>query len=572
MRLINVYTLDMEEYFDSNVPDYAILSHTWGQEELSLREWTMVTQSRKLDPGWLPESVGTLSHFLGISSLQEIEKKSGYSKIIACCEQAKRDNLHYAWADTCCIDKTSSAELSEAINSMFEWYKSSNVCYAYFSDVHTETAHSQGQMHLAIRNSRWFTRGWTLQEFLAPRRLAFFDSEWNFISFKADLVDLLGSVTGISSGYIDGTEDIRNASVAQRMSWASKRQTTRKEDIAYSLIGIFDVNMPLLYGEGDKAFLRLHEEIVRQSEDHSYLAWGFQMPLVRDFHGLFARSPAEFAGCADVLHEPRACEEGVTQMTNKGLQIRLLIYYQRNRMDHSHAILRCCGPKGMKLALPVGYGQLEGGAGVWRLPSGTPVALGERWGCPSDWTQKSFTVFMKRTPPGTFWDEQVPLGVEVLGILREEDPPIQLFEVVPPHTWMPSRGGFPISVASKSNPGRVLMKLAPSHAPCSKTDHVIVAIDFKGTKIEGEENQSQLARPSRIRPRVIRGDEIQMGKIGYLSLAETIFGEHGHGLLYESLTEFGSEAEVCGYIVSVEVEGNPWAINIKLAGEGKVEK
>lgn len=161
----------------------------------------MVTQSRKLDPGWLPQSVDALSHFLGISSFQEIEKKSRYSKIIACCEQAKRDNLHYVW------------------------------------------------------------------------------------------VDLLGSITGISSGYTKGTEDTRNASVAQRMSWTSKRQTTRKEDVAYSLIGIFDVNMPLLYGEGDKAFLRVHEEIVRQSEDHSYLAWGFQMPLVCNFHGLFTQSP-----------------------------------------------------------------------------------------------------------------------------------------------------------------------------------------------------------------------------------------------------------------------------------------
>jgi hypothetical protein len=132
MRLINVYTLDMEEYFDSNVPEYAILSHTWSHEEVSLRDWTMITQSQKFDPGLLPESIRALFYFLGVSLFQEVEKKSGYSKIIACCEQAKRDNLHYAWVDTCCIDKTSSAELSEAIDSMFEWYKSSNICYAYF--------------------------------------------------------------------------------------------------------------------------------------------------------------------------------------------------------------------------------------------------------------------------------------------------------------------------------------------------------------------------------------------------------------------------------------------------------
>ncbi|KAH8665196.1 heterokaryon incompatibility protein-domain-containing protein [Tricladium varicosporioides] len=172
MRLINVRTLDMEEYFGDNTPEYAILSHTWGHDEISFQEWTMLTQSHKVQHSKISDFEVTILQLLNLLPPDDIKQKLGYQKIIGCCEQAKRDGLNYVWIDTCCIDKTSSAELSEAINSMFEWYKSSKICYVYLSDVSTTMVDSDGSS--AIRNSRWFTRGWTLQEFLAPNNLAFF--------------------------------------------------------------------------------------------------------------------------------------------------------------------------------------------------------------------------------------------------------------------------------------------------------------------------------------------------------------------------------------------------------------
>jgi Heterokaryon incompatibility protein (HET) len=556
MKLINVYTLDIEEHFDDSVPEYAILSHTWGQEEMSLREWTMLTQSRKFNHGRLSDFDGTLLYLLGMSSCQDIEKRSGYTKVIACCEQAKQDGLKYVWADTCCIDKTSSAEISEAINSMFQWYKSSNICYAYLSDVSVGDVHGQG--HSAICKSRWFSRGWTLQEFLAPNKLAFFDSEWHFISFKTDLVGLLSSFTGISSSYIDCTDDIQKASVAQRMSWASKRQTTRREDIAYCLMGIFDVSMPLLYGEGDKAFLRLQEEIVRQSEDHSYLAWGLRMPLVRDFHGLFARSPADFHYCADVSHNPQTCSKEVTQMSNKGLRVRLLFLTDnRSRSGYSsYAILQCCGPKGMELAIPIACeSPLKDGAEVWRLPGGTPVATSSRWGYREGWSRQEVTVFVKRTPSRGFHERKHSEDVEILGT-RQEESPIQLFEVFPPHTWIPSRGAYVVSYTN----GRFFMRLGPRHAACSRTECVIIAINFKGT----EYNQKNDSRITSILPKVIPAGEILQGKTeGPFSLLEMLLAEPV--LFHEPLTDFCSKTQVCGYTVSVEVRENPWVVNISIS-------
>lgn len=166
----------------------------------------------------------------------------GYSKILGCCKQAILDGWEYAWIDSCCIDKTSSAELSEAITSMFLWYKEAQVCYAFLSDVPSMRGCSEDTTKKSLAESKWFTRGWTLQELLAPDFLVFYDEHWEEIGTKFSLADVIQQRTGI--------KDLRRwneACVAQKMYWASRRETTRAEDLAYSLLGIFGVYMPPLY-------------------------------------------------------------------------------------------------------------------------------------------------------------------------------------------------------------------------------------------------------------------------------------------------------------------------------------
>ncbi|RAK86429.1 ankyrin repeat-containing protein [Aspergillus costaricaensis CBS 115574] len=265
MRLLNTCLSDtgdflIQEFFDYELPPYAILSHTWGEEEVTFQE------------------INTVS----------AKEKSGYKKIIQCCSVARTDGHKYVWIDTCCIDKTSSAELSEAINSMYLWYQKSDLCYAILADVQSEDE---------IYKSRWLTRGWTLQELIAPSRLMFLNERWEVLGDRATLRDRLSEYTGIPAGILSGEEDLETSSVAQRMSWAANRQTRRVEDRAYSLMGIFNVNMPLIYGEGEYAFIRLQEEIMRISDDQSLFAWASS----DDRGGLLATSPAAFAHSHNIV-------------------------------------------------------------------------------------------------------------------------------------------------------------------------------------------------------------------------------------------------------------------------------
>lgn len=191
------------------------------------------------------------------------------------CLRAQADNLSYVWIDACCIDRTSSAELSEAINS-YRWYQLATVCYVQFEDVKAPSSFDpkkpalQGEVNLEqqLASARWFTRGWTLQELLASRRIKFYDRNCRCLGIKETFRPVLASITGIDKVYLGGA-DFREASVAKGMSWAARRGTTKVEDIAYCLIGIFDVNMPLLYGEAKRSPKRLQDEISRESDDGS---------------------------------------------------------------------------------------------------------------------------------------------------------------------------------------------------------------------------------------------------------------------------------------------------------------
>ncbi|KAF2166495.1 hypothetical protein M409DRAFT_36723, partial [Zasmidium cellare ATCC 36951] len=196
-----------------------------------------------------------------------------WKKVRLSCRQALADSIDYIWIDTCCIDKASSAELSEAINSMFRWYEKAAVCYAYMSDVLKPPDGVDGASRQPFEQSRWFTRGWTLQELIAPSKVMFYDCHWNCLGEKSALADSIYKITNIPLSILRQNQPLNDASIAMRMSWAAKRQTTRIEDEAYCLLGIFDVNMPMLYGEGSKAFSRLQYEILQSSDDQTIFAW-----------------------------------------------------------------------------------------------------------------------------------------------------------------------------------------------------------------------------------------------------------------------------------------------------------
>ncbi|KAH7083876.1 hypothetical protein FB567DRAFT_425731, partial [Paraphoma chrysanthemicola] len=169
--------------------------------------------------------------------------------------------------DWCCIDKSSSSELSESINSMFQWYQNAEVCYVYLADLATDSDVSRNSL------CRWFTRGWTLQELVAPKVVKFYDYKWNAIGTKVGLAHVISSSTSIPSHLLLGRSALSDSSIATRMSWAAQRQTTRLEDLAYCLLGIFEVNMPLIYGEDLRAFRRLQEELIKRNNDLTVFAW-----------------------------------------------------------------------------------------------------------------------------------------------------------------------------------------------------------------------------------------------------------------------------------------------------------
>ncbi|GAW16217.1 hypothetical protein ANO14919_056400 [Xylariales sp. No.14919] len=303
---------EMHEFFGYDTPKYAILSHTWGEEEVSFQDMQHLNERTK--------------------------KKQGFKKIVYTCDQAEHDGLSWVWIDTCCIDKSSSAELTEAINSMYGWYSGSATCYAYLVDV--PLGDDQFAEQSAFRRSRWFTRGWTLQELIAPREVNFYNKEWRIIGPKHSIKSaeypsgkrgsqeslgrLLESITGIPEECLEKYRSPSSYSVAKRMSWASKRQCTRVEDVAYSLMGIFGVNMPLLYGEGRRAFVRLQEEIMKETDDHSLFAWTVPEESNESLiiSSIFAQSPAEFARSSNIIPVQEELGE-LSVVTRKGLKISL---------------------------------------------------------------------------------------------------------------------------------------------------------------------------------------------------------------------------------------------------------
>ncbi|KAK0728901.1 hypothetical protein B0T26DRAFT_673364 [Lasiosphaeria miniovina] len=224
---------------NNKIPPYAILSHTWGDGEVLFRD--------------LMDGTG--------------KNKAGYAKIQFCRDQAWRDGLRFFWVDTCCIDKSDSAELQHALNSMFRWYRDAAKCYVYLADVSTckRDADGNSKWGLDFRKCKWFTRGWTLQELIAPSIVEFFSRERERLGDKKSLEKEIHDRTGIPLRALQGNP-LSDFSVDERKAWIEKRETKYEEDKVYSLFGIFDVHIPVVYGEGkEKAFDRLQEKIDKNS-------------------------------------------------------------------------------------------------------------------------------------------------------------------------------------------------------------------------------------------------------------------------------------------------------------------
>lgn len=333
MRLLNVETYCLEEYFEPSVPPYAILSHRWEQEEV------------------LYNDIGA----------ETSRAKKGWAKVKLTCDQARKDHLAYVWIDTCCIDKKSSAELSEAINSMFRWYQNSSTCYVYLSDVTSP---------FMDNITAWFDRGWTLQELIAPQRVVFYNHSWSRLGDRTQLSYQLSRKTRIPSTVLCRVETIEKVllhyTAAQKFSWAAGRKTTRIEDRAYSLLGLFGLNMPLLYGEGSQAFARLQEEILRTGTDLSILAWSQKDSQAQSSLGnLLAESPDNFDGCEDIISvfsSPYVPTDTTDiAMTNKGLQI-----------DYPPIVTSQDG--GSKIALSLGCRRSDDVLGILALKIWSPVS------------------------------------------------------------------------------------------------------------------------------------------------------------------------------------------------------
>lgn len=235
---------------------YAILSHRWGPDEILFSQ---------------------IGHFA--NELRQTKYRHALpqlDKIHGACLTARNQGLHWMWIDNCCINKSDNSELSESINSMFKWYSEAVICLTYLSDVRKTSGSPVFQSYETGETSKWFSRGWTLQELLAPSKLLFYDADWDYLGSKMDLAGSIEDVTGIATHYLTGEKDFRIACIAAKMSWAARRETTKEEDMAYSLFGIFNLHLPVQYGEGKAAFLRLQDALIAKN-DESLFAW--KMPL-----------------------------------------------------------------------------------------------------------------------------------------------------------------------------------------------------------------------------------------------------------------------------------------------------
>lgn len=355
-----MYRIDAAKLWDDRSKSYAILSHTWAKnndEEVSFRD---------------------------MNDLAKAKAKPGWGKIQESCAKAARDKIPYVWIDTCCIDKTGSHDqILGEINSMFQYYAQAEVCYVYLSDLPGSCPQLTDRSKLQevwpksnwtwaghIRYCRWFRRGWTLQELIAPKKVEFYNGRWRWIgSLRGGLRETVAKITQIPLEVLEKKSGmtLEHYTIAQRMAWAANRTTTYEADMAYCLLGIFNIQMASNPGEGLRAFERLQLAILARSTDQSIFAWQWSAGIKRKGgnESLLAPHPKHFLSSRPILplYASRAETASYThpyEMTNRGLEIRLPIISDSSKPAGSRsrlALLNCAfgDSKGQKerVALPV---------------------------------------------------------------------------------------------------------------------------------------------------------------------------------------------------------------------------
>ncbi|KAK5710024.1 hypothetical protein LTR17_019245 [Elasticomyces elasticus] len=320
MRLIEVNTLEMSDFSEfsgqETIPEYAILSHRWGEQEVEYKDF---------------------------QELQGARKMKGFQKIQGLCDQAKRDRISHV-----CF------EYAEAINSMYSWYAKAKICYVYLVDVPPlQDGGPQLSRHCfdwaPFENSVWFTRGWTLQELIAPRNVRFFNNRWGFFGALAGMIEKVSHITNIPEGILTHTRRPCDFSIAQQLSWAAERTTTRPEDAAYSLFGILDVTMEPVQNEGPRAFLRLQEYLIKHSTDQTIFAWDLRQPRIGEecvsCDLLLAPDPSYFFNGGRIRRHIDTLGEAAYELNNKGIAITLPIVQtlrgDESRPSYTLGILDC---------------------------------------------------------------------------------------------------------------------------------------------------------------------------------------------------------------------------------------
>ncbi|KAH7308433.1 heterokaryon incompatibility protein-domain-containing protein [Stachybotrys elegans] len=361
MRLFKTKNYQLVEAKDipDPFPEYAILSHTWISPKEEVTYQDMKTRRGDID--------------------NDIFKQKGWAKVQRYCDRAAKDGWEWAWMDTCCIDKTSPADTQEAINAMFRWYQNAGICYVYLDDVDVSRAHMHSGsdaysldhldpdevpgkdnvadpnsfLHKALNpffvKSKWFSRGWTLQELLAPHYLVFVDREWRRIGTRESWATEIKEASRIDAKYLMGFSpmDFKACSTATRLSWASRRETTLEEDETYSLLGLFGISLPLIYGEGRwRAFNRLQRELINQYNDDSLFAWKssyryphFQSEDENTGWGILAPSIREFWDSSNV--KAFSFYGSSFSMTNRGLELNAKSWRRTNNPSVCYICLSC---------------------------------------------------------------------------------------------------------------------------------------------------------------------------------------------------------------------------------------
>lgn len=434
MRLLHTTHWKLESFPTPSrpqVPPYVILSHRWDEREISFLEMETIDEHH------------------------ELKESKSFDKIKNCCKQAAEVGFEYAWIDTCCINKTDDAELAEALSSMYNWYRGSQVCYAYLSDVlSSENPESEGS---SFRKSRWFTRGWTLQELLAPLHVTFFGADWTEIGTKSSLRAVITELTRIDHRtlLVNVTENI---SVAQRMSWAADRETAVPEDRAYSLMGLFGItNMRMRYGEGNNAFRRLQLEILKTSDDQSIFAWR----SAHNHHkrGLLAESPSEFAGCGDIRHYGADSDTSAYGMTNKGLRLELPLLERDKETGSFLGVLTCQRKRGDVYPdrYPLGIAlQRTGGTQSTlfeRHPSNTLVEVRE----PVDFNVRREIYVKERDPSRLNLAQWMTVEEGYTLVVRSPPPGEPIIEPSPNMRWNVSRSQIRLSMEHSGDSGMMIL-------------------------------------------------------------------------------------------------------------------